>query len=223
MESMNAACVVFVDDEPAVCAVVQKTLERAGARVQCFQDAEACLRHLASCPCDLLITDMKMPGMDGMDLLRQVKEKLPWLPVLVVTGYGDVPMAVRALQAGAADFVEKPLDRDLFLQAVQRSVGRKAQAAAVLEESLTRTERKILRYLLDGRNSREIADALHRSPRTIEIHRSHVMRKLGAANIIELLRQAADLGLLRTPPVPPQGPETLPDPAPPRAEPGPRA
>jgi two-component system, LuxR family, response regulator FixJ len=199
MEGMNAAQVVFVDDEPAVCSVVHKTLERAGASVACFQNAQDCLRHLAARPCDLLITDVKMPGMDGMDLLQCVKERLPWLPVLVVTGYGDVPMAVRALKAGAADFVEKPLDRDSFLQAVQRLVRHNVPSAAVLEGSLTKTEKKVLYHLLDGRNNREIADALHRSPRTIEIHRSHVMQKLGAGNIIELLRQAANMGLLPSP------------------------
>jgi len=200
MECMKAAQVVFVDDEPKVCYVVHKTLERAGANVRCFPCAEDCLRHLAAHRCDLLITDVKMPGKDGMDLLREVKERLPWLPVLIVTGYADVPLAVRALKAGAADFVEKPLDRDTFLQTVERLIERNAGPAAVLEESLTRTERKVLYLVLDGRNNREIADALHRSPRTIEVHRSHLMQKLDAANIIELLRRAADLGLLQSPP-----------------------
>jgi two-component system response regulator FixJ len=199
MESMKAARVVFVDDELGVRHVVHKTLERAGANVQCFPCAEDCLQHLAVHKCDLLITDVKMPGTDGFDLLRQVKERLPWLPVLVVTGYGDVPMAVRALRAGAANFVEKPLDRDTFLQTVERLVERNAESAAILEESLTGMEKKVLYYVLDGRNNREMADALHRSPRTIEGHRSHLMQKLDATNIIELLRRAADLGLLQSP------------------------
>jgi two-component system response regulator FixJ len=192
--------VVFVDDEPKVRDVVHKTLERAGANVRCFPCADDCLKHLAVHRCDLLITDVKMPGTDGMDLLRQVKEQLPWIPVLIVTGYGDVPTAVRALRAGAADFVEKPLDRDAFLQTVERLVERNAGPAAILEESLTRTERKILYLVLDGKNNREIADALHRSPRTIEVHRSHLMQKLDATNIIELLKRAAELGLLQSSP-----------------------
>jgi two-component system response regulator FixJ len=199
MEDMKAAEVVFVDDEPKVCAVVHKTLERAGAHVCCFQCAQDCLQHLASHRCDLLITDVRMPEMDGMDLLRCVKEWLPWLPVLLVTGYGDVPLAVRALKAGAADFVLKPLDRDTFLEVVERLIRCHARSAAALTESLTRTEKKILRHLLDGRSNREIADALHRSPRTVEVHRRHVMQKLGATNIIELLRQAANMGLLPSP------------------------
>ena len=203
MDSMKAAQVVFVDDEPRVCHAVHTTLERAGAQVHCFHDAEDCLRHLAAQRCDLLITDVKMPGKDGLTLLREVKERQPWIPVLVVTGYADVPLAVRALKAGATDFVEKPLDRDAFLQTVQRLIERHGRPAALLEESLTQAERKILFLLLDGKNNREIADALHRSPRTIEAHRSHLMQKLGAANVIELLRRTAELGLLSTPPARP--------------------
>ena len=126
MENMTAARVVFVDDEPRVCHAVHKTLERAGAVVQCFQCARDCLEHLAVHRCDLLITDVKMPGTDGMELLRQVKERLPWIPVLMVTGYGDVPLAVQAVKNGALDFVEKPLDREAFLQTVQRLIERNA-------------------------------------------------------------------------------------------------
>ena len=199
MKGMNAARVVFVDDEPKVCSIVCKTLQRAGADVRCFSSAQDCLKHLATAWCDLLITDVRMPGRDGMDLLAHVKEQMPWIPVLIVTGYADVPLAVQALKAGAADFIEKPLDRDLFLQRVARLIERNARPAAFLEKSLTTAERRILYHVLDGRNSREIAAALHRSPRTIEVHRRHVMQKLGAANIIELLQRAADLGLIGAP------------------------
>ncbi len=203
MKGIEAAHVVFVDDEPRVCHAVHKTLERAGAQVRCFHGTEDCLQHLAAQRCDLLITDVKMPGKDGLTLLREVKERLPWIPVLIVTGYADVPLAVRALKAGATDFVEKPLDRDAFLQTVERLIERHGRPAALLEQSLTPTERRILFLLLDGKNNREIADALHRSPRTIEAHRGHLMQKLGAANIIELLRRTAELGLLSAPPARP--------------------
>ncbi|MBM4029785.1 MAG: response regulator transcription factor, partial [Planctomycetes bacterium] len=188
--------VVFVDDEPRVCHVVGKTLARAGVDVRCFSSADDCLRHLAAQWCDLLITDVMMPGWDGMSLLGEVRTRLPWVPVLVVTGYADVPLAVRALKAGAADFVEKPLDRDAFLQTVERLLEQSARSAAFLGESLTMTERRILYLVLEGRNSREIAEVLGRSPRTVEAHRSHLMQKLGAANIIELLLRAAELGIL---------------------------
>jgi len=198
--SLRAAHVVFVDDEPRVRYVVHKTLERAGAEVRCFSRAEDCLRHLSTQACDLLITDVKMPGRDGLDLLREVKERLPWLPVLIVTGYADVPMAVRALKAGAADFVEKPLDRDTFLETVDRLIARNAGPNAFLHKSLTRTERRILYLVLEGTNNREIATTLHRSTRTVEAHRNHLMQKLDATNISELLRRAAELGLLPSAP-----------------------
>ena len=200
MESMRAAHVVFVDDEPKVCQAVHKTLERAGATVCCFPSAEDCLKHLTGHRCDLLITDVRMPGTDGMDLLRLVKARLPWIPVLIVTGYGDVPLAVQALKNGAIDFVEKPLDREAFLQTVQRLVEQNARPLAALAESLTRTDRKILYLILEGRNNREIADALHRSPRTVEVHRSHLMQKLDVVNVTELLRRAAQMGLLQLSP-----------------------
>ena len=202
MENRRTAHVVFVDDEPRVCQVVGKTLERAGMDVRCFSNADDCLRHLAVQWCDLLITDVKMPGRDGMSLLGEVRTRLPWVPVLVVTGYADVPLAVRALKAGAAEFVEKPLDRDAFLQTVERLLEQSARSAAFLGESLTLAERRILYLVLEGRNNREIADMLHRSPRTVEAHRSHLMQKLGAANIIELLLRVADLGILPNDPAP---------------------
>jgi FixJ family two-component response regulator len=145
--------------------------------------------------CDLLITDVKMPGRDGIELLIAVKEVQPWLPVVVVTGFGDVPMAVRALKAGAADFIEKPLDRDILLNTI-RSTARKSSAqSALLDHSLTKTEMKVLFHILEGKNNREVAHALNRSPRTVEVHRRHLMRKLHANNVVELVRRAADLHL----------------------------
>jgi len=187
--------VFFVDDEPKVRMVVRKTLERVGVDVTCFADADTCLARLDSVPCDLLITDVKMPGKDGIELLMEVRRQRPWLPVVVVTGFGDVPMAVRALKGGAADFIEKPLDREAFLETVQRQLEENASRNSVANHDLTRTEMHILHLILEGKNNREIAAELHRSPRTIEVHRSHVMHKMGASNIVELLRRAADVGL----------------------------
>jgi len=200
MENPAAAEVVFVDDEPDVCRVVQKTLARAGVQVRCFMCAGEALAHVAAHRCDLLITDVRMPERDGLDLLREVKAGKPWIPVLMVTGYGEVPLAVRALRAGAADFVEKPLDRDRFLQAVEHLLAHRARPAGLQGESLTKTERTILHLVLEGRSNREIAAALNRSLRTIEAHRCHGMQKLGASNIVELLQRAAGLGLLPTGP-----------------------
>lgn len=195
MENDTLGHVVFVDDEPKVRMVVRKTLERVGIDVRCFASAEDCLARFGSTPCDLLITDVRMPHKDGMELLLEVKKRSPWLPVLVVTGVGDVPMAVRALKEGAADFVEKPLDRDAFLKTVRSLLDQYLGNDSTTSRSLTRTERRILCLILEGKNNREIAAVLHRSPRTVEVHRSHVMRKMGANNIVELLRRSAEMGM----------------------------
>ena len=195
MENKTLDRVFFVDDEPQVRMVVRKTLERAGVEVTCFGSAEDCLACLDSARCDLLVTDVKMAGKDGIELLKAAKEMAPWLPVLVVTGFGDVPLAVKALKLGAADFIEKPLDREVFLQAVQRLLAQTHPAIPGPNHGLTKTEMRILHLILDGKNNREISLALHRSARTIEVHRSHLMRKLKAGNIVELLRQAAAMGL----------------------------
>lgn len=199
MDESKTERITFVDDEPRVCDVVSKTLERVGMCVCCFHCADDCLAHLATERCDLLITDVKMPGKDGIELLKAAKGQLPWLPVLVVTGYGDVPMAVRALKAGAADFIEKPLDRDTFLATVRAVLAQHASQEALHNLNLTRAEMKVLYFLLDGKNNREIATALHRSPRTVEVHRGHLMCKMGAGNVVELLRCATEMGLLDSP------------------------
>lgn len=195
MESKTLDRVFFVDDEPAVRMVVRKTLERSGVNVTCFACADDCLASLESARCDLLITDVKMPGTDGIELLKAVRTKVPWLPVLVVTGFGDVPMAVKALKLGAADFIEKPLDREGFLRTVRTLLSQNNPEVSGHDHTLTKTEMRVLHLILDGKNNREIASTLHRSSRTIEVHRSHVMRKMGAGNIVELLRRAAMMGL----------------------------
>lgn len=195
MDNHIAEHVYVVDDEPKIQTVVRKTLERAGLTVSCFGSPDDCLACLDAGACDLLITDVRMPEKDGIELLMEVRKRRPWLPVLVVTGFGDVPTAVKALKAGAADFIEKPLDRDTFLEAVRRLLARNAVPKVLLDHSLTPTEWKVLHRILEGRNSREIADVLHRSARTVEVHRRHLMRKLGANNVVELIRQAARLRL----------------------------
>jgi len=187
--------VYVVDDEPKVREVLRKTLERIGLTVSCFGSADDCLASLDNGRCDLLITDVRMPGKDGIELLTAARRVQPWLPVLVVTGFGDVPMAVKALTAGAGDFIEKPLDRDTFLEAVRKLLSRNAVPKVLLDHTLTRMELKILYHILDGKNNRQIADALSRSHRTVEVHRRHLMQKLGANNVVELLRQAARLHL----------------------------
>ncbi|OGP68656.1 MAG: hypothetical protein A2169_05335 [Deltaproteobacteria bacterium RBG_13_47_9] len=191
--------IFFVDDEPKIREVVGETLEQVGSRVSCFANAADCLEQLEIQRCDLLITDMKMPGMSGMELLAEAKRIVPWLPVLVVTGYGDIPTAVTAMKAGAVDFIEKPLETDAFLQKVRSLLEHDAVLNSVPDKLLTRTEIKILRLVIEGKSSKEIATILHRSIRTVEVHRSRTMRKLGVDNLIDLVKRAAVMGLVEIP------------------------
>ncbi len=191
--------IFFVDDEPKVCKAVCRTLERLGSKVSCFARATDCLEQLHSQTCDLLITDVKMPGMDGIELLTEAKRIVPWLQVLVITGYGDIPMAVRALKAGALDFIEKPLDRQGFLSTVKSILKQNAWGDPLLGKLLTRTERIVLRFILDGKSNKEIAYLRHCSIRTIEDHRSRIYRKVGVHNLVDLFKWAAGMGLVELP------------------------
>lgn len=188
--------IFFVDDEPAVRKSVAQTLERLGCQISCFADAEDCLEQLRVHSCDLLITDVKMPGMDGLELVRQAKHIVPWLLILVITGYGDIPMAVRAVKAGAADFIEKPLHRQSFLAAVQSVLKQNDMYNLLKGRPLTERETTVLRLILQGRSNKEIADTLHRSIRTIEDHRRHIMRKLDVNNVVDLVKRADAMGLV---------------------------
>jgi FixJ family two-component response regulator len=197
MADIEEQFVFLVDDEPEVRRAVGKTLEQIGLNVKCFDCGPDCLEDLTSQRCDLLIADLKMPGMDGMELLRQAKVVAPWVPVLIVTGYGDVPTAVAAIKAGAVDFVEKPLDKSSFVRKVKAALPANGNRK-YLGRPLTQSEETVLRLVLDSKSNREIAGLLSRSVRTVEVHRAHIMGKLGADNLVDLLKRAAAMGLVQT-------------------------
>ncbi len=191
--------VFIVDDEPKVCEAICDTLEKAGVKVATFGSAAECIEHLRDQKCDLLITDLKMPQMDGVELLTQARMITPWLPVLIITGYGDIPTAVKAVRAGAVDFIEKPLSKDDFVRQVEAILAKSGRINPSLGVPLTRSEKRVLQLIVDGRSNKEIADLLHRSIRTIEVHRSRLMRKIGAENLVDLLKRAATMGLVDLP------------------------
>jgi len=188
--------IFFVDDEPKIREVVGETLESVGFKVSCFACGADCLARLASQRCDLLITDVRMPEMDGVELLTEAKRLVPWIPVLLLTGYGDIPTAVRAIKAGADNFIEKPVDRQTLLSAVESALQQTTYLDPLLGRSLTRTEMRILRLLLDGNSNKETAMLLHRSMRTIAYHRNRIMRKLGVNTVLELFKRATTMGLV---------------------------
>jgi FixJ family two-component response regulator len=188
--------IFFVDDEPKIREVIKDTLVQLGLKVICFANAEDCLTQLGSQRCDLLITDMKMPGMSGIELLKQVKRFAPWLPVLIVTGYGDVPTSVAAMKAGAEDFIEKPLDTDTLSEKVGSLLQNNAIVDFFRDNPLTNNELRILRLVIEGKSSKEIANMLHRSIRTVEVHRARIMKKLEVNNLIDLVKRVVLMGLV---------------------------
>ena len=198
MENITQNCVFILDDEPAVCDAVARTLRGAGIKVFCFDNPATCLARLRSQRCNLLVTDLKMPEMDGIELLKEVKHLTPWVPVLLMSGYGDIPTAVRAIKAGAVDFIEKPLDKAGFIHKVKSMLSKTDSADTYLGKPLTLAETNVLSYVIKGKSSKEIARLLHRSTRTIEDHRSRLMRKLKAKNLLDLARRVAAMGLIDT-------------------------
>ncbi len=189
--------IFFLDDESKVREVVKETLEEADIEVTCFASPGECLAQLRSQKCDLLITDLRMPEKDGLELLADVKGLVPWVPVLMITAYGDVPTAVKAIKGGAVDFIEKPLGKRAFLQKVASILRESALANMNQCEPLTRTEMQVLRLVVDGKSNRDIANLIHRSVRTVEVHRAHVMRKCGVDDLVDLIKRCAVMDGMR--------------------------
>ena len=181
--------IFFLDDEPTVREVVKETLEDSNFKVNCYDNPIECLAQMRSKKCDLLITDLKLPEKDGIELLTDVKHMAPWIPVLMITGYGDIPTAVKAMKAGAVDFIEKPLDKKNFVRKVRSIVNNNDPIHRKLGDPLTQIEKKILQLVIDGESNKKIAIILHRSICTIEVHRAHLMHKLGVDNIVDLVKR----------------------------------
>lgn len=189
------AVVSVVDDDAGVRDSIRLLLESANYAVKAFGSARQFLdeKHAAAC----LIADIRMPEMDGLELQQEIVRRGSGLPVIIITGHGDVPLAVRAMKAGAVDFIEKPFDDELLLSSVQRAIeiGRKTRGAAAeaaaaerLLALLTPRERTVLEQLVIGRSNKVAAYELGISPRTVEIHRAHIMDKMNARSLSDLVR-----------------------------------
>ncbi|MBN1456746.1 MAG: response regulator transcription factor [Sedimentisphaerales bacterium] len=188
--------IFFIDDEPQVRKAVSKTLSQLdNCRVICLVDAESCLTELRRIKCDIVIADVNMPDMDGIELLKRIKELRPQMPVLIITGYGDVPMAAKAFKAGALDFVEKPLNEETLLPAVKNALSKLPPDNTPDINLLTKTEVKILKQIGTGKSNKQIAADIDRSIRTVENHRHRLMQKLGVKNAVELTKIAINMGL----------------------------
>lgn len=197
--------IFVVDDDDAVRESVGMLLESAGYKVKPFESSVAFLESAGSLPFGCALIDVRMPELDGLELQERLRARGIGVPVIIMTGHGDVPMAVRAMRAGAVDFVEKPFDDEALLAGVARAVAqgkaqrRESEAAADVvrrAEQLTAREREVLNQLVAGNPNKVIAANLAISPRTVEIHRARVMEKMRARSLSELVRMvlAARIG-----------------------------
>jgi two-component system response regulator FixJ len=209
----RAETVHVVDDDAAVRNSLRVLLDAAGFAVDLHESAEAFLGVAAALSPGCVLTDLRMPGLGGLALQRRLQEIGLPLPVIVMTGHGDVPTAVEAMKGGALDFLEKPFDDEELLGAVRRALlaGRAQQAASVAAAAagsrlatLTPREREVLEGLVAGQTSKAIALNLGASPRTIEVHRLRVMEKLQVHSLPELVRLVQAAGAAGGP-VPPGG------------------
>jgi two-component system response regulator FixJ len=194
----------LIDDDDSVRQSLAFSLTTAGLAVRTYESAVAFLEALPGVQPGCVVTDVRMPGIDGLELQRRLREMAVNLPVIVITGHGDVRLAVEAMKAGAVDFIEKPFDDDDLLAAIHSAIkhydkaGERELLAAQTRArlaSLSGREREVLQGLLAGHPNKTIAYNLKISARTVEVHRANVMTKMGAGSLSDLVRMAliADL------------------------------
>ena len=203
--SSEKVLVHVIDDDEAMRESLVFLLHTAQIEAEAFPSAPAFLKSLPDERLSCVITDIRMPEMSGLDLLRRLREMKIEVPVIVITGHGDVPLAVEAMKFGAIDFLEKPFDDEVLLASVRAALERqqgeaKRQAERADIESrisaLSNRERDVLGGLVAGRANKQIAYDLGISPRTVEIYRANLMDKMRAASLSELVRMALIAGIL---------------------------
>lgn len=187
-----------MDDDADVRDSLRLLLESSDFHVETFDSANAFLLH-PHAPHSCVVTDVRMPGMDGLALQEELGRRNNLLPVIIMTGHGDVPLAVRAMRAGAIDFLEKPFEHEALVASIKRALEMRsrslnrhatARAAEDLLGQLTERERQVFELLVAGKPNKVVAFELDISPRTVEIHRARVMEKSGARSLAELVRLA---------------------------------
>jgi two-component system, LuxR family, response regulator FixJ len=193
--------VYVVDDDNGVRVSLALLLESFDFKVKAFDCAEAFLRAWRPGDCGCLVADVRMPGMSGLQLLARLEELKISLPVIVMTGHGDIPMAVKAMKAGALDFIEKPFTEEFIVESVRRAMARnhglQDNTRSALKKrmaQLSAREREVLSRVVEGKANKVIARELGISVRTVEVHRSNSMQKLEASNLAELVRLALAAG-----------------------------
>ena len=202
-ELQNQYTIYIVDDDDAVRDSLRALLEAVGWSVQSYESGKAFLNICDPTMRGCLLLDIRMPGLDGLQVQRILSQRGVTLPFIVISGHGDVSSAVRAMKAGAAEFLEKPFDSEIVLRAIRTALESDAEArgkqavasaAAARLDALTRRERQVFDCLVEGAQNKMIARQLAISPRTVEVHRSRIMKKLGASSLSEVVHLALEAG-----------------------------
>lgn len=195
-----------IDDDDAARDSLAFLLQSADLNVVTYDSAKSFISSLPKANAGCVITDVRMPGMSGVDLLRRLKELGIEIPIIVITGHGDVQLAVEAMKTGAVDFLEKPFDDEVMLASVRTALSKRERAThhdaerLALHErlaALSSREREVLEGLVEGHPNKVIAFNLGISPRTVEIYRANVMTKMKAESLSELVRLALVSGMLK--------------------------
>ncbi|MBW7972578.1 response regulator FixJ [Bradyrhizobium sp. BR 10289] len=198
--------VYVIDDDGAMRDSLNFLLDSSGFGVTLFDDAQAFLDALPGLSFGCVVSDVRMPGIDGIELLKRMKAQQSSFPILIMTGHGDVPLAVEAMKLGAVDFLEKPFEDDRLTSMIETAI-RQAEPAAKSEAisqdvaarvaSLSPRERQVMEGLIAGLSNKLIAREYDISPRTIEVYRANVMTKMQANSLSELVRLAMRAGMLK--------------------------
>jgi two-component system response regulator FixJ len=204
MGNMSGPTIHVVDDDEAVRDSLRLMLEANGYEVAAYPSGDSFIERLPAEPGGCLLIDVRMPGRGGLEVQEELRARHVPLPVIIMTGHGEVPLAVRAMKAGAVDFVEKPFSDEVILASITRALelgehNRQQETAvagiAARLALLTERERQVLEGLVAGQPNKVIAYELSISPRTVEIHRARVMEKMQARSLSELVRMALAAGI----------------------------
>lgn len=204
--TVSGTNVFVVDDDASVRKALARLVQSAGYQVTVFESAEQFLHDASPDAGACLVLDVRMPGLDGMELQKQLEARGITIPIIFITGHGDIPMSVRAMKAGAIDFLAKPFEDHILLDAIQSATARyeetkqaKAEIAQVQSriESLTPREREVMSLVITGMLNKQIAYQLDISEKTIKVHRARVMDKMQAGSVAELVRLAEKVATFR--------------------------
>ncbi|MDO8902361.1 MAG: response regulator FixJ [Phenylobacterium sp.] len=193
---MTESVVHVIDDDEAMRQSLAFLLDTAGLSAQTYESAQQFLDSLDTATAGVIVTDIRMPGMSGLELVRRLKSMGSTYPVIMITGHGDVPLAVEAMKAGVVDFLEKPFEEDALLTAIRNanlpaetsSQDPERERIRTILESLSPREHEVLDGVVEGKLNKVIAHELGISPRTVEVYRANVMSKTGARGLSELIR-----------------------------------